>query len=122
MTLDDLSLRSGVSKRMISAYEANENDITLSKLRNIAMVLDVSILELIEDGSMIKTPPEYSVSNVDQEANVKDKDESCKKCSDNNATINSLNGYIRVLEKRIEELGGNLNSDRPLPKTGTRSP
>jgi transcriptional regulator with XRE-family HTH domain len=36
MTLDQLAEKSGVSKRMISAYEAEENDITLKKLQNIA--------------------------------------------------------------------------------------
>ena len=47
MTQSELSEKSGVSKRMISAYESNENDITLSKLQNIASALNVSPSDLI---------------------------------------------------------------------------
>lgn len=47
ITLDQLAALSGVSKRMISAYEAEENDITLSKLQNIAKALSVTVAELI---------------------------------------------------------------------------
>lgn len=52
MTLDDLAAESDVSKRMISAYEKGENDITLSKLRNIAKALKVSVSILIGENSM----------------------------------------------------------------------
>jgi len=50
-TLEDLAIKSGISKRMISAYEANENDITLTKLQNIAISLNVSISELIAENN-----------------------------------------------------------------------
>lgn len=50
-TINDLSVKTGISKRMISAYEANENDITLQKLQNIASALSVNILDLIEEES-----------------------------------------------------------------------
>lgn len=61
MTLDELALKSGVSKRMISSYEANENDITLKKLQNIAEALKVNILELTDIELPVKSPPERSV-------------------------------------------------------------
>lgn len=51
LTLDELAEKSGISKRMISAYEANENDITLKKLQNIATALDVGIDDLIKKES-----------------------------------------------------------------------
>ena len=51
MTIDELSEKSGVSKRMISAYEAGENDITLSKLRYIATAMGVDIIQLISGES-----------------------------------------------------------------------
>ncbi len=53
ITLDQLARESGVSKRMISAYEAEENDITLSKLQNIARALEVQISELIGDETLL---------------------------------------------------------------------
>lgn len=56
MTIDQLAMSSGVSKRMISAYEAEENDITLSKLRYIAKALDVTISELVGDENIMNGP------------------------------------------------------------------
>ena len=53
-TLDQLAASSGVSKRMISAYEAGENDITLSKLQNIANALGVSVSQLIGETAIIE--------------------------------------------------------------------
>lgn len=47
MTLDDLAAKSGISKRMISVYEAGTSDITLNKLQQIASALNVSVLEVI---------------------------------------------------------------------------
>lgn len=51
ITQKQLSDKSGISKRMISAYEADENDIPLSKLRNIASSLGVSIVYLVSDNN-----------------------------------------------------------------------
>ena len=58
ITLDDLAASTGISKRMISAYEANDNDITLNKLQNIARALNVSITDLIETPFMVQEPQE----------------------------------------------------------------
>jgi transcriptional regulator with XRE-family HTH domain len=64
ITLDQLAKDSGVSKRMISAYEAEENDITLSKLQNIARALNVSIPELVDEqyqNNIVKGIPYYDI-------------------------------------------------------------
>ena len=44
---DELAKISGISKRAIAGYEANETDISLKKLQNIALALNVSIFEVI---------------------------------------------------------------------------
>jgi len=46
MTLDELVEKSGISKRQICAYEANQSDITLGKMLLLANALEVNILEL----------------------------------------------------------------------------
>ena len=77
---------------------------------------------MAEDGDMLKQTKIYPLPNVDQLANVKDKGKPCERCAENNATINSLNNYIKKLEKEINDLGGNLNLDHPLNKTGSGPP
>lgn len=57
LTLDELQLQTGISKRMLSGYEAGENDITLKKLQNIAMVLKVEVSELIQEKQLIASEP-----------------------------------------------------------------
>lgn len=67
------------------------------------------------EGEEPKKNAVYPILNVDQEANVKDKDDTCKKCAERDATIQSLNSYIRYLEKTIIDLGGEASLRRPLP-------
>lgn len=47
LTIDQLAAKSGVSSRMISAYEAGTSDITLTKLLSIARALGVNFWELV---------------------------------------------------------------------------
>lgn len=55
----------------------------------------------------------YPILNVDQKANVKEQGEICKDCADKEATIKSLNSYIRHLEKTIIDLGGEVRLAHP---------
>jgi len=47
LTQEELAGKSGISKRMIAYYEANENDIPFQKVQNIATALGVNIIDLI---------------------------------------------------------------------------
>jgi len=53
LTINQLAEATGISKRMISAYEANDNDISLAKLQRIAGALNVSIIDLIIDENSV---------------------------------------------------------------------
>lgn len=63
MTLDELSEKSGVSKRMISLYEANTSDITYTKMKQLSDALGVHVLELT--GEYVEpTAPVVNVPDV----------------------------------------------------------
>jgi transcriptional regulator with XRE-family HTH domain len=51
-TLEQLAEKSGVSKRMVSAYEADENDIPYKKMQKIATALGVPIFDLFDENSI----------------------------------------------------------------------
>lgn len=57
LTLDELASKSGISKRMISGYEAGTSDITLKKLQDIATALEVGLNELVDGFKSDKTAP-----------------------------------------------------------------
>lgn len=57
MTIEELSEKSGVSMRMISAYEARTSDITYIKMQQLADALGVSILELTTEYVKTTTEP-----------------------------------------------------------------
>lgn len=88
MTIEELSVKSGVSQRAISGYEANENDITLGKLQNIADALNVSIFELMDSDvkNVVNEPvveykkdPEWKAKYIElQERLLKSQEERIK--------------------------------------------
>lgn len=86
MTQQELATKTGISKRMISAYEANDNDITMSKLQNIATILEVSLLDLISDDNPVS--PKHTTQNAPQD----------------NCTNPSCLAKIDRLEKMIDDL------------------
>ncbi len=55
LTQDELSELSGIKKRSLVDYENGKQDITISKLQNIATALRVSVSELLQD-SPLKLP------------------------------------------------------------------
>lgn len=67
LTLNDMAVKTGISKRMISAYESGESDITLSKLQKIATVLEVNIYDIIGELPQVNYNRENKTLNVVQE-------------------------------------------------------
>ena len=93
MTIDELSAKTGISKRMISAYEANENEISLAKVQIIAKALEVPMYKLISgDHSDIEIESEKQFeewkSKVYEDVTINDKEFQKK--------------YIDVLEQLVE--------------------
>lgn len=56
ITQDELSKKSGIPRRTLIAYEANEHDPPISKVQYIALALGVSISELVSQGEENTTP------------------------------------------------------------------
>lgn len=54
ITQTELAEKTGISRRMISAYEGDENDITLSKLISLAAALDIPPSSLLDEKTNAK--------------------------------------------------------------------
>jgi transcriptional regulator with XRE-family HTH domain len=103
MTLDELAEKSGVSKRMISAYEANQNDITYTKLKMLADALGVHVLELTGEYD----EPTPTVKDVDVQI-LGDKSTEKEEKIQMLLEMSSLyKKQIQVLEKHNESLLSN---------------
>ena len=118
MTILDLAKKSGVSKRMISAYEAGENDITFKKLQNIAEALGVWVIDLIideqgvirSDSPLKKTADGINFDNKDQTDQLialllKDKEILQKTIDEQHALIKEMS---KMLIETSDKLMGEL--------------
>ena len=101
---DELAKISGISKRAIAGYEANETDISLKKLQNIALALNVSIFELFEesDKTTIKSAPIKSYL-LNESVNVLSDSNHCYNCNRLKNEIEKLKDEKAELKKEIFE-------------------
>ena len=76
----------GIKQSSYSSYINRESDITFSRLSHISNILGVSVIDII-------TYPERYVP----ESSVK----HCTDCMEKDKTIQHLNKYIELLEKKI---------------------
>ncbi len=76
----------GIKQSSYSSYIIRESDISFSRLLHISDILGVSVLDII-------TYPEHYVLA----------EGPCKECQEKDKTIQHLNKYIEMLEKRLEE-------------------
>lgn len=65
LTLEELAIKSGISVRMISAYEARTSDITYIKMQQLADAMGVTILELTTEWLSSSTPAVKEVVKPD---------------------------------------------------------
>lgn len=116
--------KTGLSNGFVNNIRRSMREESLDKISAAFPDLNRSWL-MLNEGDMLKDPSKYSIDDgVDKIIEEEGKGISlkCDRCAKNLATIDSLNDYIKMLQKRIEDLGGNSNLDHPLNKTGSGSP
>jgi len=67
LSQDEVVRRSGIPKRSYLNYESGQTDVPVSKLQNIAIALEVPLVELLDE-------PKSSIANEDQENYYRVKD------------------------------------------------
>lgn len=80
----------GIKQSSYSSYITRESDITFSRLSQIGNILGVSVVDII-------TYPEKFVPETPAST-------CCSECKKKDLTIQHLNKYIELLEKKLEHL------------------
>jgi transcriptional regulator with XRE-family HTH domain len=63
-TQDDLAAHIGVTKSMVSLYEANKAELSVDKLKSLAQLLDVKVEQIVESESTLGAISEELVSEM----------------------------------------------------------
>lgn len=102
LTLDQLAEKTGISKRSICMYEANESDIPYMRLKKIAEVLNVNILEFDPDYLFFKRSNQdlFKISQDNEKKNQKE-----------NSSIENLRFYLDRYIKLLEDENNNKDNN-----------
>lgn len=94
ITLEELAEKSGISRRMISAYESHQNDITYTRMKQLAEALGVHVLELTDE----YVEPTAPIVNVQEVEKLVDK------LTDKDREIQMMLETISVYKKQVQLL------------------
>lgn len=107
LSLDDLSLRSGVSKSMLSEVERNRSNPTIAVLWRLASALGISLTDFLAEKASEILPPALTLVSAQATPVIKSND---GKCELRILGPIALAGKVEWYELTIEP-GGELSSD-----------
>lgn len=107
LSLDDLSLRSGVSKSMLSEVERNRSNPTIAVLWRLASALGISLTDFLAEKDTKSLPPALTLVSAQATPVIRSND---SKCELRILGPIALAGKVEWYELTIEP-GGELVSD-----------